>query len=87
MQIGKELCVESNPNVKLVETYGTGMPRVTRLVIQRLSLKCLFCWLPLRSTRQMRMIEILEQTATHFLVASNYWGSDCLINWVAFEPL
>ena len=35
----------------------------------------------------MRMIEILEQKATHFLVASNYWGSDCLINWVAFEPL
>lgn len=88
MQMGKELCVASNPNVKLVETYGTG-----NAACYKISYPTPFSQVPVllvtssRSTRQMRMIEILEQTATHFLVASNYWGSDCLINWVAFEPL
>ncbi len=88
MQIGKALCVASNPNVKLVETYGTG-----DAACYKISYPTPFSKVPVllvtssRSTRQMRIIEILEQTATHFLVASNYWGSDCLINWVAFEPL
>ena len=88
MQIGKELCVASNPNVELVEKYGTG-----NAACYKISYPTPFSQVPVllvtssRSTRQMRIIEILEQTATHFLVASNYWGSDCLINWVAFEPL
>ena len=86
MQIGKELCVASNPNVELVETYGTG-----NTACYKISYPTPFSQAPVLlvtsscSTRQMRMIEILEQTATHFLVASNYWGNDCLVNWVAFE--
>ena len=60
MQMGKELCVASNPNVKLVETYGTG-----NAACYKIRYPTPFSQVPVllvtssRSTQQMRMIEIL----------------------------
>lgn len=88
MQMGKELCVVSNPNVTQVETWGIG-----NSACYKITYPMPFSKVPVlmvtssRSTRQLRAFEVVEQTATHFLVASNYWGNDCLVNWVAFEPL
>lgn len=86
MQMGKELCVPNNPNVQLVETWGTG-----NSACYKITFPTPFSDVPVllvsssRATRQMHLLEVVEQTATHFLVASNYWGNDCLVNWVAFE--
>ena len=72
-----------NSNMQLVENGQAACYKITfpvafsKVPVLLVTVSC--------AAQQVPMLQVIEQTATYFLVAAENGGSGCLINWVAFE--